>query len=675
MPTNDFRSSAINPPIPTIRPAAAAPATHLTVKTGDTPDSAYSSDLINWVQQALKEGESMLTEESYGEDVEENIKMVMGQYKDMKSEMNKPLYRSNFTESRVGKNVNDIASAITDFRPTWHHKTFNFMYERQGQILDKLSIAWWYNNYIDLKMQLLVKQSLVARTAYAYVTYNPTLNGGLGDIDIVVKDYRDVIPIRPNSKISIQDSYGVIIRSRNTVNWAKARYGDKAANIRPTSEGSYLRNAVTSKFRVSSPALDYLDSQRKKTEEFAIPLYDHYEIYIKDPSINASGARKWIGPGPVGEHPWGYWVEPKAALYPRGRLVIMANMLQILYDGGNPYWHGMFPVAKLTLDPMPWSFLGKSALADAKSPQLAVIEIGQGIMDATRKALRPGIIADKNAVSRQVLERFDSREPGFKLKTNPSAGQGVIMEQPMPLPPYILDQRNYYNNNIDYVMGVLDMRALEQVRDMNGNMDVEAMLEYLGPSIRTRGRVLEVFLREVGEMMKFNFFQFYNMGRRIQILGKDGLDFEDYDYDPGSLVPSGPAADLGNEASRFYNVSKDENGFDKYDLKPRAERAAEHARSFVFFLTPGSLLNMSKKQDQLVALQLFRMGVLDPQSLLEKLDWPNVGELPGAPATVLERLAAAAQAGAVGAVSAAGRKSSGQQMPQLRPDLKISESG
>jgi len=675
MADNSFRSSAINPPIPVIRPAAAAPATHLTVKVGDTPAAGYQSELVNWVQQALKEGESMLAEESCGEDVEENIKMTMGQYKDMKTEMNKPLYRSTHTESRIGKNINDIASAITDFRPTWHHKTFNTMYERQGMILDKLSVAWWYNNYIDLKLQLLVKQSLVARTGYAYVSYNPTLYGGLGDIDIIIKDYRDVIPIRPNSKISIQDSFGVIIRSRNTVNWAKARYGDKAANIRPTSEGSYLKNAVTSKFRVSSPALDYLDAQRKKTEEFAIPLYDHYEVYIKDPSINSGSSRKWVGPGPEGEHPWGYWVEPGAALYPRGRLIICANMIQVLYDGGNPYWHGMFPVAKLTLDPMPWSFLGKSAIADAKSPQLAVIELGQGIMDAARKALRPGIIADKNSVSRQVLERFDSREPGFKLKTNPSAGQGIILEQPQPLPPYILDRIGYYNNNIDYNMGVLDMRALEQVRALNGNVDVESMMEYLGPSIRTRGRVLEVFLREVGEMMKYNFFQFYNLGRRIQILGKDGIDFEDYDYDPGSLVPSGPAPEMGQEAGRFYNVSKDQNGFDKYDLKPRAERAAEHAKSFVFFLTPGSLLNMSKRQDQLIYLQLFRMGALDMQTLLEKLDIPNVGELPGQPQTIMARLAAAAEAGALGAISAAGRKSTGQEMPNLRQDLKMSESG
>lgn len=675
MADQGFRSFSNVTPPPSIRPATMQPQPEYKVKKSEVP-SGYSSELVSWLTMALKEGEAMLIQESYGEDIEENIKMVMGQYKDIAEEANKPSYRSCHTENRVGKNINDIAAAITDFRPSWHYRTFNPTYEHQGQILDKLSVAWWYNNYIDLKLQLLVKQSLVARTGYAYVCYNPTLHNGLGDIDIIIKDYRDVIPIRPNSKISLQDSFGVIIKSRNTINWAKARYGDKAAEITPTTEGSYLRsNSAASKFKVSSPALDYLDSQRKKSDDFAIPLYDHYEIYVKDSSINNGQTKVWVGLGPEGEHPWGYWVEPGAPLYPRGRLIVCANMVQILYDGGNPYWHGMFPVAKLTLDPMPWSFLGKSALADARSPQLLINELIQGITDASRKALRPGIIADKNAVPRQVLERLDTREPGFKLKTNPSVGQGIILETPPILPTYIMDLLSRETNAIDYVMGVLDMRALEQVRSLNGNMDVETLLEYLGPSIRTKGRVLEAFIREVGQMMLSNFFQFYNMGRRVQILGRDGMDFEDFDYDPGSLVPAQEYASLGADASRFYDMEMDEYGWEKPKLKPRSERAKEHCKSFVFFLTPGSLLNMSKRQDQLLYLQLFAAGIIDPVTLLEKLDIPNIGELPGAPTTIMERMQAAQSASFTGAVSSAGRKSSYQQMPQLRPDGKMSTSG
>ena len=107
----------------------------------------------------------------------------------------------------------------------------------------------------------------------------------------------------------------------------------------------------------------------------------------------------------------------------------------------------------------------------------------------------------------------------------------------------------------------------------------------------------------------------------------------------------------------------------------RADRASAHMNSFNYHITPNSLLNMAKTKDQLIYLQLFRMGVIDPVTLLEKLNVANIGDLPGAPKTILERMAAASEQGYVGAVTAAGRKSSGQQMPQLRPDGRVSESG
>jgi len=299
----------------------------------------------------------------------------------------------------------------------------------------------------------------------------------------------------------------------------------------------------------------------------------------------------------------------------------------------------------------------------------------QGVMQACRKALKPGIIVDRQAVNRQVLEKFDSSEEGYKLRTNPTAGQGIILEPPPQLPEYVMERMNKCEEYIDYVMGILDMRSLAQLKTAGADTSVEALLENMGPSVRTKGRILEVFLRELCQMMKANFFQFYTVSRRIEVLGTDGMDFEDFDFDPGTLVPAfAPASfrgafggDADKEIGRFFNSDD--------TPKTRAERAQAHIRSFVYFVTPNSLLSLAKTQDKLMYIQLFRMGVLDAITLLEKLDVPNIGELPGSPKTILERMSAASQQGLVGAVSAAGRKASGEQMPQMRPDGKISESG
>jgi hypothetical protein len=649
-----------NEPAPVVNPRT--PPTQ--VPSGGATD--YEKDLMKWVIMAVREGEALLQLEGQSEDVDSNIAIALG-------EMNKanakdaPFFHNNYTLNRIGKNINDLASSITDFRPIGQFRTYNKLYETQGQILDKLMTAWWYNMDVDLKIQLLAKQSLVARTAYAHVIFNPALHNGLGDIDIIIRDYRDVLPIRPNSKVSIQDAVGVVIKSKNTVNWGRSRYPDKAHLIIANSEGG-VAASWAAKAQVTSPQLDHLDrGASKKKTDFAIPTYDHYEIYINDGSINNSKQRKWVGPGPEDENPWGYWVEPGKALYPNKRLIVIANLHTVLYDGGSPYWHGMFPVIKLTLDPWPMSFLGKSAMVDAKPAFKLQSEILQGIVDAARKAVKPGIVADRSAVNRRILDKFDSSEPGYKLITNPTAGQGVVFEPPPQLPQYVEDVYNKAEQHTDYVMGVLDMRALSQLKALNAEMDVEQLLENLGPSIRTKGRVLEVFLRELGFMMRGNFFQFYPVARRVEILGPDGMEFEDFDYDPGTLIPMFAPQELGDEASRFYNEDS--------TPKTRAERAREHIKSFTYYITPNSLLSLAKTQDKLLYLQLARIGYIDMITLLEKLDVPNIGDVSDMPKDIIGRMAWAAQQGLVGAVSAAGRHASGQQMPQMRSDGNISESG
>ena len=60
---------------------------------------------------------------------------------------------------------------------------------------------------------------------------------------------------------------------------------------------------------------------------------------------------------------WAYVVDPGQPLYPQRRLIVSTPDL-ILYDGPNPYWHSMYPFARLKLWSVPWCFLGLSLLHD-----------------------------------------------------------------------------------------------------------------------------------------------------------------------------------------------------------------------------------------------------------------------------------------------------------------------
>ncbi len=185
------------------------------------------------------------------------------------------------------------------------------------------------------------------------------------------------------------------------------------------------------------------------------------------------------------------------------------------------------------------------------------------------------------------------------------------------------------------------------------------MIESWSPAIRLRSRCMEAFLREFAMMTLMNFFQFYTQPMRCAILGPKGNTFEDFDFDPGTLIPDMLAQGF---------MTGDGNPL------PRYERAREFIRFFAYQIAPGSLLAASEVTDKLMYLQLTRMGIMDPATLMQKLGVSNLGLPEDLPEGVLPRLQwfqqngiglAPGPASGGGAGGGPGRPASGQQMPRM----------
>jgi len=172
------------------------------------------------------------------------------------------------------------------------------------------------------------------------------------------------------------------------------------------------------------------------------------------------------------------------------------------------------------------------------------------------------------------------------------------------------------------------------------------MLESMSPSVRLRSRVMEAFMRELAKMVLMNFFQFYDLPKRIAALGQQGITFEDFDSDPGTMIP-------------------DERDSEGMSL-PRFERAAKFIDQFTYSIAPGSLLNAASVTNKLMYLQLTRMGACDFITLLEKMEVGNIGAPAEAGTTIFERLQWQMQNG-IGQQPgpASGRKASGQTLPRM----------
>lgn len=606
------------------------------------PKSQYNKDVLSWIQEQVNEGENFLQNQHGYNDIDKGISYIMG---DQKQKLKGPNL-ANYQSNRLAKVTNDIVSALTDMKPIFNYRTHNESYYDQAEVLNRLATSWWLNNFIDLKFGMGIELAIPAGASYLQFIWNPELNYGQGDLDLIPRDCRDVLPIRPTNSFSIQDSLGVIIRSVETIYHLRQKFPNRRDELVADADVAFYQPRQSTFGRAASAVLSPVHRQLKKQgvqSSFRVPGKQVYTCYIHDDSVNESNSVKRIGYGPEGEkYTWSYEVRPGESLYPRGRYIVATNDL-VLYDGPNPYWHGLFPIVKVPMDlsfVFPDSFLSKSILADLIPLQDYLNELLDGVMDASRKALRPGIIGDKRFVSESVLKAMNTREAGWKLRGNAVAGEGIKLEEPIPLPSYIMDMIEVITHEIEYQSGSLDLTNLARVRQIPSDATIEAIQQAMTPVTRLRSRILEAVLREAAEMVKFGFLQFYDVRRRVSLLGPGGLTFEDFDFDPGIMTP-------------------DEDFMPGED---RVKRAIAHAQEFGFYITPNSLLEMALIPKKVLYLQLRRMGDIDHKSLLEMLEVPNIQKVDERLGSEIDQKIAMMQEMQAGT---AGRKPTAQRMPRL----------
>lgn len=625
----------------------------------------YAAGVLTYVDAAIQEGEAVLKSEPAYDEMETAIAFIMGDQQDPQ----RPAGLANFVDNRLKHIILQSVSALTDIHPLFGFKTFNPQFQQQSDVLGKLSRAWWVNSFADLRLADVIRFAAGTGTGYCEVHWDASEAGGAGDISLSAIDPRDVIPIRPVLGRSIQSWEGLVIRRAMTINELQARYPDRVGSLTPDSTPSLFARTwsriKSAASKIAGPSVvDTLNQGTPKNAIAKVPTATVYQTYLKD-------RRLWTGDGPIimgdPKSAWSYTVYPigftkpdgkpatreDARVYPRGRFLVTTKRA-VLYDGPNPYWHGMFPISRLQLDPWPWSLLAPGLAHDLMPIQSLINEIINGLIDHTRKVLRPAVKADKKSIPDSLWSRIDTRIPGLKMKTNPAAGAGVEFIKADPLDPNVYKLLELALGEMDNLSGVANLTALTQLQQAPGADSIERLMEALTPILRLKGRLLEAFLREVGEMVKSNFFQFYNLPRRVAMLGEEGIDFADFDFDPGSLVPSMAADDEGYHPQLDKGMS-------------RAQRAQWHHTNFAFQITPNSLLAISQISRKLLYLQLRRSDptLVDRWTLYEVLEIPNGGAPPGEATTITDRVMAELQLFPPPPPPGGGRPPSGQQPPQM----------
>jgi len=553
------------------------------------PISDHDKKVSNWCEGVYSEARDELERHEEIVAMDRYIRYLTGaQWTERR-----PSYKSSPIANRMFINLIQLVSYLTDIRQSFEVRSNNRSYDGHADILNKIIKSWMLDEDVDTTLAMIIIHASLC-IGYARLTWNPDLHGNEGDMELTACGALDVIPIRPGH--NLQKSIGVIYRMPKPLSWFKEKYPTKGSFVPADREYSQFlaqgSNSGTASTQLGRSAQLLSPQMRRlfgrgtsQSTESMIPQALYREFWIRDEQRNTSDQVVYVG-NPDREY--GYAVKPGARLYPRGRLIIMGGPIT-LFDGPNPFWHGQFPFAALRFNRVPWQWPGISEFRNQIPLQDVMNSVLAGILDTVKRAVNPPLLAPDNAFGLATKRALDPNMPGAKLFYNPSSVFQPTYAQPAQLPSFVFQVLQWAEQELSDQAGFIDLSSVSRKGIVPAADTLEQMKEGQQTLVRLKVRYIESFFKDIGSQFIPNVYQFYTLGRRIQMLGEDGKTWEDFDIEPGTMVPAG--------------VPKE-----------------EHWRSFRFMVQPGSLLKSARVPYQMLMLNLRRMGDMDRENLFKALD-------------------------------------------------------
>lgn len=512
-------------------------------KSGTTDHSERADNrLLAYRDAALEQGLSELRSNPEYEMISDYIECLEGK---MWRGINLASWRSRFTDNKMAKARIDALAYLTDIKPTIDVKTCVKEYEDSAKVIQGVIHEEWVTRRMDVALEEAVDHALFGTGYWKIGCTYP------GEFSILPCGMDTVLPIQQGK--DLQDSTAVLYRAFRPPQFFVSRWPTRSQGIEREANPGFLAtqteqmsrpwNLQEYSWNSMSPAMRYhkirqSPSSSAQDQWAQFPLIELQEFWIDDWHIN-EGSEEVIIKDPyrtLEEHNYWYRVKPGQRLYPRKRLLIFAGN-RVMYDGPSPYWHGLFPFAKLRINPVVWSSGGLSLYRDLKPLNQSINRVGAGIENVVEKAIKPITITKDGAVNSTSWERFFTDKAGAKLKLTPlgNPATDVRFVDPPNLPGYVEQHRQYLLAAFREQAGQLDINGMGKKKQLPGGDTVEMFKDSLTSSRRRELRNLEFFLEDAGRIAVPCVAQFFSRDQRMKMLGKEGLTQADFDYKPGTM--------------------------------------------------------------------------------------------------------------------------------------------
>jgi hypothetical protein len=652
------------------------------------PASADADQKSGWFRECIQSGSAWLRSQRPYNSIAEAKQLILEPNEAV------PVGQSAVNIPRTKRDIRELVSILSNLRATASNKTDNAQYYPQAEILNKVDLWNWARLRLDRKFRSAFQAAALTGTAYVSHVYSPdALGRGKGGIRTDIYEADQVYLINPPRDHDLQKCYAVVFKQRVPLHIVQSRFPLRAHEIVADHGATGMLARGTAYAQSMSPAFTnsplrhlggQFDSEDVKSDDI-FPTCDIYEMYILDLSLNMTDHEVTMGqPGtsweykvpafgsliPTGTNTWeGLPAYRKAniedaRLYPLRRKMVGTGQGLILYDDTSEWWHGMVPASRFSFDDWWCEALGFPLTRDVASIENDANSLLRGISDGAQVRLDPPLNYDENAISERLALRLNPRQKGQRTKVNQQFGPAITPLLPpgySDLPLYIPDLAKFLYEQVDFVIGRTDVQAIANARQIPSADSIEKIREMSGPLAEDMTRNMESCMTELGDLRRWYVFQFLPKKQRMEILGENGLVAEDFDFDPGTLIPSHmPDEDAQAGPSRYSLV----------------DRARIHAGQFFFRVLPNSMARLTTTSNKLMLLQLQSHGFpIDPWTLAELFEIENFGQPPPNCPDIITRwvawahiqaeLAAEAQAG-LEQPAKQGRPATGLSSPRIR---------
>jgi hypothetical protein len=205
-------------------------------------------------------------------------------------------------------------------------------------------------------------------------------------------------------------------------------------------------------------------------------------------------------------------------------------------------------------------------------------------------------IGDRDALSDKEWNRLNN-EPGTYVRKRP--GRDLRREAGISLPPSLTQVLTMLATAIKELGGDTEAAGGRKPGQVTSGQGIEALQLAATTTVRLKARQVEYLIQNIGQKIVSRIFQYLDDDRAYKLLG-DTQDVQQFLYERGKLKEALDQANI-----KLLNAHE----------------------FFQFKVAPASSLSMTKWQRGLIAVQLYQLGAIDRQAVLEAMEYPNWEEV------------------------------------------------